>query len=222
MFVVSTLSSLQCFDTAGWEKERVSRPQKTCATSPQRTSSVSPETNGRKLRSNWLTWKGLPGKRPIKQRRRMKSHTWWYFSAPIVDLARSCSSWDGSAPNDRMKRIGSDAWVSFWKMWSRLRFGGDNSFRPTVTTNHTNAPTSAYLVSPLLRKLALLKNHSLVPNGILKLIELEMWANAQRDGRPAEHRWHPLFNAAKFGWRSLPDCRAVTLMPLPAHHLLLQ
>ena len=21
-----------------------------------------------------------------------------------------------------------------------------------------------------------------------------MWANAQRDGRPAEHRWRPLFN----------------------------
>ena len=28
---------------------------------------------------------------------------------------------------------------------------------------------------------------------------LEMRANAQRDGRPAEYRWHPLFNAAKFG-----------------------
>jgi len=26
--------------------------------------------------------------------------------------------------------------------------------------------------------------------------ELEMWANAQRDGRPAEYRWRPLFNAA--------------------------
>jgi len=26
-----------------------------------------------------------------------------------------------------------------------------------------------------------------------------MWANAQRDGRHAEHRWRPLFNAAKFG-----------------------
>ena len=38
-----------------------------------------------------------------------------------------------------------------------------------------------------------------------------MWANAQRDGCPAEHRWHPLFNAAKFGWHSLLDCRAVTL-----------
>jgi len=26
-----------------------------------------------------------------------------------------------------------------------------------------------------------------------------MWANAQRDGLPVEHRWRPLFNAAKFG-----------------------
>jgi len=30
-----------------------------------------------------------------------------------------------------------------------------------------------------------------------------MWANAQCDGRPAEHRWRPLFNAVKFGWRPL-------------------
>jgi len=29
--------------------------------------------------------------------------------------------------------------------------------------------------------------------------KLEMWANAQRDGRLAEYRWRPLFNAAKFG-----------------------
>jgi len=35
-----------------------------------------------------------------------------------------------------------------------------------------------------------------------------MWANAQHDGRPAEHRWRPLFNAAKFGWRPLLECRA--------------
>ena len=38
-----------------------------------------------------------------------------------------------------------------------------------------------------------------------------MWANAQRDGHPAEYRWCPLFNAAKFGWRPLLECRAVTL-----------
>jgi len=37
------------------------------------------------------------------------------------------------------------------------------------------------------------------------MVELEMWANAQRDGRPAEHRWRPLFNAEKFGWRPLLD-----------------
>ena len=30
-----------------------------------------------------------------------------------------------------------------------------------------------------------------------------MWANAQRGGRPAEHRWRPLFHAAKFGWRTM-------------------
>jgi len=36
-----------------------------------------------------------------------------------------------------------------------------------------------------------------------------MWA--QRDGRPAENRWRPLFNEAKFGWRPLLEFCAVTL-----------
>jgi len=40
---------------------------------------------------------------------------------------------------------------------------------------------------------------------------LEMWANAQRDGRRAEYRWRPLFNAAKFGWRPPLEYRAITL-----------
>ena len=44
-----------------------------------------------------------------------------------------------------------------------------------------------------------------------------MWANAQRDGRPAEHRWRPLFNAAKFGWRPPLDCRAVMLARRETH-----
>ena len=38
-----------------------------------------------------------------------------------------------------------------------------------------------------------------------------MWANVQRDGHTAEYRWRPLFNAAKFGWRPLLECHAVTL-----------
>jgi len=32
-----------------------------------------------------------------------------------------------------------------------------------------------------------------------KKIKTRMWANAQCDGRLAEYRWRPLFNAAKFG-----------------------
>ena len=35
-----------------------------------------------------------------------------------------------------------------------------------------------------------------------KYIPTKMWADAQRDGRPAENRWRPLFNAAG---RSLAD-----------------
>jgi len=35
--------------------------------------------------------------------------------------------------------------------------------------------------------------------GFAFYIILEMWASAQRDGRHAEYRWRPLFNAAKFG-----------------------
>jgi len=38
-----------------------------------------------------------------------------------------------------------------------------------------------------------------------------MWANAKRDGRPAEYRWCPLFNAAKFGWCPQLECSAATL-----------
>jgi len=38
-----------------------------------------------------------------------------------------------------------------------------------------------------------------------------MWANAQGDGRPVEYRWRSLFNAVKFGWCPLLECRAVML-----------
>jgi len=46
-----------------------------------------------------------------------------------------------------------------------------------------------------------------------KQSKLEMWANAKRDGRRDEYRWgwRTLFNAAKFGWRPVLECRAVTL-----------
>jgi len=50
-----------------------------------------------------------------------------------------------------------------------------------------------------------------------KLKQTRMWANAQRDGRPAKYRWRPLFNAAKFGWRPLLKCCAVTLPRRESH-----
>ena len=31
------------------------------------------------------------------------------------------------------------------------------------------------------------------------ITKLEIWANAQRDGGPAEYRRRPMFNVAKFG-----------------------
>jgi len=34
---------------------------------------------------------------------------------------------------------------------------------------------------------------------LLKQNTTRMWANAQRDGRPAEYRWRPLFIDTKFG-----------------------
>jgi len=44
----------------------------------------------------------------------------------------------------------------------------------------------------LFKILALHKSFKIIKN-------LEMLANAQRDGLPAKYRWRPLFNAAKFG-----------------------
>jgi len=38
-----------------------------------------------------------------------------------------------------------------------------------------------------------------------------MWANAQRDGRPAEHRWCPLLQCRKVWLTPTTRCRAVTL-----------
>jgi len=46
---------------------------------------------------------------------------------------------------------------------------------------------------------------------MVKQFHTRMWANAQRDSRPAEYRWRPLFNAAKFGSCPILDCRAVML-----------
>jgi len=54
------------------------------------------------------------------------------------------------------------------------------------------------VVLKVLKIIAVLQQLS-CPLKPFKLKKTRMWANAQRDGRPAEHKWRPLFNAAKFG-----------------------
>jgi len=46
------------------------------------------------------------------------------------------------------------------------------------------------------RRMKIQRSSKVVDNSLTKT---RMLANAQRDGRPAEHRWRPLFNAANFG-----------------------
>jgi len=50
---------------------------------------------------------------------------------------------------------------------------------------------------------------------LITIMDTRMWANAQRDGRPAEYRWRPVLNAAKFGSRPLLECLAVTGFSIP-------
>jgi len=52
-----------------------------------------------------------------------------------------------------------------------------------------------------------------------KHLQLEMWANAQRDGRPAEYRWRRLFNAAKVvSWLQLLSARTAITFPVSERH----
>lgn len=60
--------------------------------------------------------------------------TWWYLSSPTVPFARSSSSCDGSAPGERMNRIGSVFCVSSLKRRIRFRLAVDNSLRPAQKT----------------------------------------------------------------------------------------
>jgi len=56
-----------------------------------------------------------------------------------------------------------------------------------------------------------LKQHTFTNQKNVLQHKTRMWAKAQRDGRPADYSWRPLFNATKFGWRPLLECRVVTL-----------
>jgi len=76
-------------------------------------------------------------------------------------------------------------------------------FNTRVTVNF-----QMWMTLKLLGHIQISQGFDTIVDKILNEVKTEkkrMWANAQHDGRPAEHRWRPLFNASKFGWRRLLD-----------------
>ena len=71
----------------------------------------------------------------------------------------------------------------------------DVSFEEVRSNNENVFKLNLTMVS--FEKLTIIKD--LIVTSPKKVVTTRMWANAQRDGRHAEHRWRPLFNAAKFG-----------------------
>ena len=62
-------------------------------------------------------------------------------------------------------------------------------------TEPATTPAAGFVLNTWLLLLFLVENSATAGCSTLN-IQLEMWASAQRDGRPAEYRWRPLFNAA--------------------------
>jgi len=82
----------------------------------------------------------------------------------------------------------------------------------TTTIAKTRTATVVCMKSILIQKLQKIWWNEWIPIKDNRIVVLtRKWADAQRVGRPAEYRWCLLFNAAKFGWRPLLECRAVML-----------
>jgi len=136
-----------------------------------------------------------------------------------------------SAPEcTRTRHFHSENWKFFWgggtapSPYPSPSGRGTNctsdSARPSLVLSSADNPVFAFLFS--VSNLLLLDDvHHLPPTNnstarhktqSRNYRKTRMWANVQRDDRPAEYRWRPQFNAAaKFGWRPLVECRAVTL-----------
>ena len=71
------------------------------------------------------------------------------------------------------------------------------AYRLIYTFKAFSSVNLAEVQSVQLRTKSCLRNQQGRIQGDIK--STRMWANVQPDGRPAKHRWRPLFNAAKFG-----------------------
>jgi len=80
--------------------------------------------------------------------------------------------------------------ASFTHPWSSV-----GSFKETQSTGHSQWPgiiRSSSVIGLMTQGAFVLPNDAIQ----LSYYKLEMWAYAQRDGRPAKCKWRPMFNAA--------------------------
>jgi len=97
-----------------------------------------------------------------------------------------------------------------FRMWKLHRGGAQQSNIPRRTQQmlFTTGGSLNWLTTPLVQqgrlKMVKYRVRSKVADRKIREVSLildttKMWADAQRDGHPAEYRWCPLLNAAKFG-----------------------
>jgi len=129
-------------------------------------------------------------------------------------LRYRCSSWNA------LWLPKSSNWISVhWPNLPKQHI----PWHATITTTTTAATTLSvfvYLASFFIRVTELNRTFVIAAAGVYRMDTFywltRMWANDQRDGRPVEHRWRPLFNAAV--WLTpTTRCRAVTLPRCETH-----
>jgi len=93
---------------------------------------------------------------------------------------------------------------------AKIRWGKKDRKKKTETTGQKYNGLPYYIgqaiirknKKDIIRKNKRQRNHkwcTVFSSLILLLNATRMWANAQRDGCPAEYRWRPVLNAEKFG-----------------------
>ena len=89
-------------------------------------------------------------------------------------------------------------WPNGWMDQDTTWYGGRPRPRRNCVRWGPSSITERGTAAPTFRPMSSVAKQSPI-SATTELSITRMWANAQRDGRPAEHRWRPLFNAAKPG-----------------------
>jgi len=135
--------------------------------------------------------------------------TVWPADGLLIPLLQA---WHWSVKRDSAPGRTVEAVRPFLHWWWRLSGRSDRGprgHRGQLVSSSWRHPTDRNRATQLDSREA--RAHTCTRIMRVNVYKTRMWAGAQRDGRPAEYRWRPLFIAAKFGWRPLLECCAVTL-----------